>query len=173
VIRTERLVLVPGTEQTLVHALNDLAALGRVLGAEVPASWPPESLDVNALRFTLDRLQDSVNPGAASWWMYFVLRPQAGEPALRLIGTAGYKGPPSEGTVEIGYGLVADEHRRGYATEAARALIARAFVVPEVRRVIAETLSGHAASIGVLQECGFGPIEGGSEPGVIRFALTR
>ena len=91
-----------------------------------------------------------------------------------LIGTAGYKGPPDpEGTVEVGYGLVPDRHRRGYATETARALVASAFARPAVHRVIAETLPDLIGSIGVLRKCGFHFIGEGSEPGVIRYELTR
>ena len=41
-----------------------------------------------------------------------------------VIGSAGFKGPPdAEGTVEIAYGLVPAYQGRGYATEAARALV--------------------------------------------------
>ena len=105
--------------------------------------------------------------------MYFVLL--AGETGERvLIGTIGYKGPPSpDGTVEVGYGIVNDHQRRGYASEAVRALVAHAFAVPEVHRVIAETLPELTPSIGVLRKCGFELTGEGSEPGVIRFELTR
>jgi len=42
-----------------------------------------------------------------------------------------------------------------------------------VQRVIAETLPELTPSIGVLRKCGFRPVGEGSEPGVIRFELTR
>ena len=95
-----------------------------------------------------------------------------------LIGTVGYKGPPADGTVEVGYGIVREHQRRGYATEATEALIARAFEFSEVTRVIAETLPELTASIGVLEKCGFHRVEESpelesSEPGVIRFARER
>jgi RimJ/RimL family protein N-acetyltransferase len=104
--------------------------------------------------------------------MYFLVLPDSEE--RTLIGTAGYKGPPTEdGTVEVGYGIVTDHRRRGYASEAMRALVARAFRLPGVRRVIAETLPELTPSIGVLRKGGFALIGEGSEPGVIRFELTR
>jgi RimJ/RimL family protein N-acetyltransferase len=49
----------------------------------------------------------------------------------------------------------------------------RAFGLPEVTRVIAETLPDLTPSIGVLKKCGFRLVGEGSEPGVIRFELTR
>ena len=78
-----------------------------------------------------------------------------------------------DGTVEVGYGIVSDQHRRGYASEAARALVGHAFARPAVRRVIAETYPELIGSIGVLRRCGFRHIGEGSEPGVIRYELTR
>mgnify|MGYP003694729629 CR=1 FL=1 len=97
-----------------------------------------------------------------------------GQQRRTLIGSGGYKGPPSDdGVVEVGYGIVSDHRRRGYAVEATRGLIAKAFVEPKVNRVIAETLPELIPSIGVLTKCGFRLIGEGSEPGVIRFELTR
>ena len=71
------------------------------------------------------------------------------------------------------YGIVAEHQRQGYATEAVHGLVAHAFRRPEVERVIAETLPELVASIGVLAKCGFEPIDERSEPGVVRYALTR
>jgi RimJ/RimL family protein N-acetyltransferase len=91
-----------------------------------------------------------------------------------LIGSAGYKGPPSpDGSVEVGYGIVRDHQRKGYASEAVRGLLTHAFAVPAVQRIIAETFPELTGSIGVLRKCGFRPLGAGSEPGVIRFELRR
>jgi RimJ/RimL family protein N-acetyltransferase len=169
-IRTQRLELVRATHELLSAALESPSALAAVLSAEVPATWPPELLDRPALEFTRDRLDQAPDEGA--WWMYFVVLPGPAGGRV-LIGTAGYKGPPADGTVEIGYSIVSDHQRRGYASEAVRGLVARAFGVSEVRRVIAETLPELTPSIGVLRKCGFALVGEGSEPGVIRFELTR
>jgi [ribosomal protein S5]-alanine N-acetyltransferase len=169
-IRSERLELIPATTDQLSAALESPSALGSALNARVPPTWPPEFLDPPALEFTRDRL--AATPGEGEWWMYFLVLPDAEEGTL--IGTAGYKGPPTEdGTVEVGYGIVTDHRRRGYASEAVRALVARAFRLPGVRRVIAETRPELTRSIGVLRKGGFALIGEGSEPGVIRFELTR
>ena len=169
-IHSERLELVPATVDLLSAALEGPSALEIALHTRVPPTWPPEFLDRPALEFTRDRLIET--PGDREWWMYFVVLPAADERIL--IGSAGYKGPPTEdGTVEVGYGIVTDHRRHGYASEATRGLVARAFRLPEVRRVIAETLPELTPSIGVLRKCGFELIGEGSEPGVIRFELTR
>jgi RimJ/RimL family protein N-acetyltransferase len=170
-IATERLGLVPATAELVGAALEGPGALGGGLGVGVPDSWPPEFLDPPALEFTRKRLGEG--PEQAGWWLHFVVLID-GPAGPLLIGSAGYKGPPdSTGMVEIGYGIVQDHQRRGYASEATRGLLAHAFADTRVRTIIAETLPELAGSIGVLTKCGFQLIGEGSEPGVIRFELTR
>jgi ribosomal-protein-alanine N-acetyltransferase len=162
---------VAATPELTSAALAGSRELGEGLVAAVPSTWPPEFLDPPALQYTLDRLAEG--PEQAGWWLYFVvLIDEAG--GRTLVGSGGYKGPPSDdGTVEIGYGIVSDHQRRGYATETVRRLLDRAFALPEVRRAIAETLPELAPSIGVLRKSGFRLIGEGAEPGVIRFELMR
>jgi RimJ/RimL family protein N-acetyltransferase len=170
-IETARLTLIDGSPMLLEAAIESPERLAAALGARVPSSWPPDYIDAHALGWTI-RMRESL-PESAGWWMYFVLRKErASMPTL--IGTAGYKGPPTlDASVEIGYSIVADEQRRGYATEAAQAIIDRAFADPRVTRVTAETLVDGAASQGVLRRCAFVGPEPGSEEGVVRFTLPR
>jgi ribosomal-protein-alanine N-acetyltransferase len=152
-------------------ALESNEALGVSLGALVPETWPPEFLDAASLEFVLRRMVEG--EPLSVWWLYFVVLPQA-QAGRTLIGSVGYKGPPSDdGMVEVGKGIVRDHHRQGYASEAARGLVARAFASPEVTRVAAETYPELVGSIGVLRRCGFRFIGEGSEPGVIRYEITR
>jgi RimJ/RimL family protein N-acetyltransferase len=170
-IETERLELLPATAELIGAALRGERDLGEALRAAVPPTWPPEYVDRDALEVTLKRLEEG--PRQEGWWMYFVVLRDGG-PGRVLIGSAGYKGPPSaDGTVEVGYGVVHDRRRQGFASEAVRGLLRRAFALPEVRIVIGETLPELVPSIGVMQKCGFRLIGAGSEPGVIRFELTR
>jgi ribosomal-protein-alanine N-acetyltransferase len=166
-----RLELVAATPELTRAALAGRRELAVGLGAVVPDTWPPEFLDPPALEYTLDRL--GLGTEQEGWWLYFVvLIDERG--SRTLVGSGGYKGPPTEdGTVEVGYGIVSDHQRRGYATLTVRRLLDRAFALPEVRRAIAETLPELKPSIGVLRKSGFRLIGEGSEPGVIRFELTR
>ena len=73
-----------------------------------------------------------------------------------LCGTGGYKGPPNaDGAVEIGYSVIPDAQRRGFASGAVRLLVARAFRDLRVSAVRAETLPDGIASQAVLRRCGF------------------
>lgn len=170
-IVTERLKLVPATVELARAALEGGPALAAGLGAVVPATWPPEFLDRPALEYMLACLAEG--PQQAGWWLHFVVLTHDASGGT-LIGSAGYKGPPSpDGTVEVGYGIVRDHQRRGYASETVRGLLAHAFALPAVQRVIAETLPELTPSIGVLRKCDFRLVGDGSEPGVVRFELTR
>jgi ribosomal-protein-alanine N-acetyltransferase len=170
-ILTERLELIPATPSSVHAALDAPAALAAALDASVPPTWPPEYLDPDSLTFTLARLAEG--PDQAGWWLHFVvLRP--GTEARTLIGSAGFCGRPTpEGVVEVGYGIVSDRRRRGFASETVRGLVAHAFAHPSVRRVIAHTLPDLTPSIGVLTKCGFQLVDEAPAPGVIRFALAR
>jgi len=83
---------------------------------------------------------------------FFIVHREAGA----AIGSAGFKGPPdSRGTVEIAYGIAPGYRDRGYATEAAAALVAFAFDTISVEQVRAHTLPAANASTRVLAKCGF------------------
>ena len=75
--------------------------------------------------------------------------------------------------MEIGYGIVSDRRRLGFASEAVRGLLAHAFAVSTVHRVIAHTLPDLTSSMGILHKCGFQPNDERPEPGGLRFAITR
>jgi Acetyltransferases, including N-acetylases of ribosomal proteins len=73
----------------------------------------------------------------------------------KIVGGAGFHGPPENGVVEIGYGVVPSVRGQGFATEAARRLldIARG---AGVRTVIAQTETTNPASMRVLEHIGMG-----------------
>lgn len=75
-----------------------------------------------------------------------------------VVGQCGFKGPPADGVVEIAYAVASDQQGKGYATEAAQALVAYASASGEVRVVRAHTLRAANASTRVLAKCGFGHV---------------
>ena len=176
-LHTPRLTLFPATMEVLEAELASPEALGRTLGVDVPSSWPPELYDADAVRWAIGWLADHHDD--AGWCLYYMAAKPTGTASGRplLVGVAGYKGAPDvSGVVEIGYGVVPECRRRGFASEAVRALLDRAFAAPHVTAVIAQTLPGLDASIGVLRGTGFafdGPGNDPHEPTAIRFVLSR
>lgn len=170
-IFTPRLELISATEKMLEAELEGRMRLQQVLNAQVPTSWPPELYDAETVGSTLSSIRS--NPDSAGWWLhYFLVQANPWQTAV-LIGAGGYKGPPEDGTVEIGYSILQDKQRRGYALEAIEGLVAHAFSRPGVRRVIAHTPADGAASIGALEKAGFQLVNEGGEAETIRYQITR
>ena len=165
-VSTPRLTLVGATPPLARAAATDLAAFARLLDARVD-TWPPPLMQ-DTLTFTAETLESQ--PQQSGWWAWYFIR----QADRLLVGAGGLKGPPlPDGTVEIGYSMIATFQRQGYATEAAAGLIEWAFQTSAVTRVIAETYPELIASIRVMEKNGLTFSGPGSEERVIRFELTR
>jgi ribosomal-protein-alanine N-acetyltransferase len=138
--------LIEVTTDHLTAYAADPDALARALGVVLPEGWPefPE-----AFGHTLDVLTE--RPADHAWWMYFFV----GERVGALVGSGGYKGPPVDGGVEIGYEIGPQWRGRGYATAAVAALVQRARSSGSVDVVTAHTLGQENASVAVLRRNGF------------------
>ncbi len=165
-IETGRLILLPCDLEHFEALEKGREHLAHLVEARVPESWPnfPE-----AILYFHEPLK--VDPELAGWGTWLVV-----EKVERvLIGEGGFGGKPTEdGRVEIGYAIIPDYRRRGYATEFARALVGRAFSDPRVKRVEAGTLlrGEHAeASASVLDRAGLSPVGATGESR--RWALDR
>jgi ribosomal-protein-alanine N-acetyltransferase len=87
-----------------------------------------------------------------------------------VVGDIGFIGPPgADGIVEIGYSVIPDRRRRGYATEAARALVDWVLREPGVRAVVAGCDNENVPSIRMLERLGFART--GETSGQIRWRL--
>ena len=171
-VLTERLELLPPSRTICAVAATDGAALSRLLGLAVADGWPPEHNDAGAFSW----LDGELSKGAPAEWLlqFVVLREASGSALPLVIGTVGYKGPPDgTGAVEVGYSILPAFQQRGYASEAVRALIARAFADPRVTRVCAETYPELAPSLRVMEKCGLVFVGPGQEPRVVHYELTR
>lgn len=84
------------------------------------------------------------------------------------VGTIGTLGPPNDGEVEVGYGLVEDARGRGLATEALRALLAETDAAGV--RVRAGVEPDNGASLRVLAGCGFTELRGSDDEGLLVLA---
>ncbi|HEX7071744.1 MAG TPA: GNAT family N-acetyltransferase [Rhodothermales bacterium] len=169
-ISTPRLHLIPATPAHLRAELEGRAAFEAAIGFAVPENWPPDLYDREATQYILGLLEQLPEP--SPWWLYYVvLRVEEGDV---VVGTVGYKGDPdAEGIVEIGYGTLSQYRRRGIASEAARALVDRAFRDPAVKYVAAETFPDLIPSLGVMAKCGFRYMGPAAEQGVIRYGISR
>ena len=127
--------------QTPDEVLAWVASLPPTDRAEVSADW-------------IARVQ--ATEAGDTWALNFSIVERASGSA---VGGCGFKGPPdAEGVVEVAYGIDPAHRGRGFATEAARALVEFAFASSRVRLVRAHTKPGNSASTRVLAKCGFRPV---------------
>jgi len=138
--------LVVADAPLLDAALEGPRALERALGVAVVDGWDVFPGSIERVRHELDH-----DPGAARWGTRLFV---AGEPPA-LVGWGGFKGPPRDGTVELGYAVAPAREGRGLATAAVRAMLAEAFADPAVRAVVAHTLPEPGPSPRVLEKAGF------------------
>jgi [ribosomal protein S5]-alanine N-acetyltransferase len=103
----------------------------------------------------------------------YAIRPADMEFPRALVGVGRYLGSPNdEGIVEIGYSVLTEWQRKGYATEIVMALVEQAFHHDRMVKVIAHTKESVPASIGVLLKCSFQSV--GAEPDeTLRFERQR
>lgn len=124
-------------------------ALSRLLGVTVPAAWP-EFPEAFALPTPAAAAEGEPKPPRWPGYLWVDRQEDA------LIGNGGYAGDPSEvGEIEVGYEVAPHYRRRGYASEAVRALVEYAFEDPGITRVLAHTLAEENASVQVLRKVGF------------------
>ena len=170
-IVTARLELIPASIEMLEAELRDAMELARLMGVSVPSSWPPDLYDAPAVQWSIDAM--TADPEHRGWYFHYFVHPAGAQGRRTLVGAGGYKGPPGDGEVEIGYSILAEYRRLGFATEAACGLVARAFEDPRIVRVVAHTLPDLTPSIGVLEKCGFRFAGLGEEEGTIRYEIER
>lgn len=110
-------------------------------------AWPVG--DETYLRRHLERLR--ADPEIAGWITRTVTLHDG-----TLVGRAGFHGPPDEsGKTGFGYELDERFRGRGYASEAARALVRWGYATGRLRTVVALVEPANAASIRVLERLRF------------------
>jgi len=88
-----------------------------LLGVVIPDGWPDDDD-----RYLHMWLRDMIDAPQFAKWRARVLVPVEGE--ARMIGHAGFHGPPNEdGMAEMGYTIFPEFRGRGLATEAAQRLM--------------------------------------------------
>jgi RimJ/RimL family protein N-acetyltransferase len=101
--------------------------------------------------------QDHDGQWRSGFGMYQIVLPSNGSGGddQTVIGDIGFHSAPSDGSVEIGYGIVAAHRGHGFVTGAVSALTAWALAQPGVTEVRAETDPENVASQRVLDRAGF------------------
>jgi ribosomal-protein-alanine N-acetyltransferase len=147
--RTDPLVSLSLLSYDTMTALldGDLRLASRLAGFELP----PFFLTFDWLwRYRTRQIERS--PDSAPW----LVRAVVSEPERRVVGHAGFHGPPdSTGMVEVGYTIMPEYRRRGYGRSAVRELIRYASSIPGVSVVRASIGPENTASLALVTSLGF------------------
>jgi RimJ/RimL family protein N-acetyltransferase len=87
----------------------------------------------------------------------------------QVVGGIGFHGPPREGLVEVGYGVVPSVRRQGVATEALRLVLEVAAGFEHVKRVCGRTTPDNVGSQRVMLAAGMQMV--GRDPEFLHFEL--
>jgi ribosomal-protein-alanine N-acetyltransferase len=145
-LRTPRLELRPLPPAAAAALPVDRDRAARLIGATLPAEWPQSDL--------LDVLpiQAAASPEEAHFRVWVIVEPATS----MVVGDVGFLGPPgADGRIELGYSVVPACRRRGYASEAARALLAWACHHTRVQEIVAGCDRDNEASRRTLHRLGF------------------
>jgi [ribosomal protein S5]-alanine N-acetyltransferase len=151
--RLELILLSPQAIEALLEGRREDAE--RELDAAIPAGWPEEH-DANFLRYRQRQLERA--PQAEPWLVRAVI---LREPERTMIGHAGFHGQPGVNgkqdadAVELGYTIFEPHRGRGYATEAARALMDWASGEKGIRSFIASVAPDNDPSLAIVRKLGF------------------
>jgi ribosomal-protein-alanine N-acetyltransferase len=145
-IETINLKLIPA-EMKHFDAMRNFIRLGKLMDCQIAPGWDPFPGAMHTARAVLKK-----NPHFAGWWTYLFVHKEDNV----LIGCGGFHGVPDTiGRVEIGYGISPAYTKRGFAKEAARALVEYAFAHSDVAFVDAHTVAWENASTSILKRVGF------------------
>lgn len=157
-IRTERLLLRPFTIEELEAVVNRdlLPRFAPGFLTEQDRDWAGEALAAGCHFFTETR-----------YAMFAVVDTTID----RIVGTAGFAGPPIDGALEIVAMLVPGRRRRGLAREALPEILRLAFEDPAVHEVRAYVPPDHEATGRFLRNHGFEShgTQGGTETAYVRY----
>lgn len=148
-ICTDRLILMSYTIRLATSILSDQLADVYDHGLQPGEGWP-DADTLETLPRILVNLQKVGEPTGFESWM--IIKKES----LQIIGDVGFKGVPNtEGQIDIGYGLIKAEQKKGYAVEAVKGLIGWAFTNENVKEITARCLHHNVASVRLLEKVGF------------------
>lgn len=146
---TERLILIPFTIQICKSVMNgDYSDLFK-MNLQKGKSWPDNDVLETLPKIIINLSQVESPTGFESW---MIIKKDTSE----IIGDIGFKGFNYENeNADIGYGIIKEERRNGYAEEAAIELIKWAFSNEMVKEITARCLFDNLNSINLLKKLNF------------------
>ena len=152
-LTSERLTLIPFTieicENIIKNDFKVITNMGFIRGI----SWPDEDVKETLPRI-INNLSKVASPTGFESWM--IIKNDTQE----IIGDIGFKGYKEETqNIDLGYGIIKEERRKGYAEEACTKLISWSFTQEKVKEITACCLVNNFSSINLLKKLKFKDIK--------------
>lgn len=148
-LTTERLLLIPFTTKICKNLLNNDFSDILEMGLQKGKCWPDHDV-MDTLPRILNNLSQIHSPTGFESWM--VIK----KDTLEIIGDVGFKGFNEDAkSVNLGYGIILEERKKGFAEEAAKGLIKWAFSNDFVQQITANCLINNFGSIKLLKKLNF------------------
>jgi RimJ/RimL family protein N-acetyltransferase len=170
-LESERLTLIPLTHQQLLLLRQDRTLM------EISMGLTPSFMLVDPFYYAeiIDALDNFWLPNTLAypdkylWYTDWELVLKSTNTSVGGMGFAGY--PNENGEAEIGYMIDANQHNKGFATEAIQAMIKWAFTHPFVKAIIVHTYADNLPSRRLMDKCGFEQME--EIEGLLTYKLTK
>lgn len=148
-LETERLLLIPYTIALCRNILNSDYSDLEVLNIKKGKGWPDEDV-LDTLPKIINNLNKVEYPTGFESWMIIK------KSSLEVIGDLGFKGYNYDNkNIDLGYGIIKEERRKGYAAEAVSEIIKWAFSNKIVKAITANCLAENTNSIQLLNKFNF------------------
>lgn len=148
-LTTERLILIPYTIQICENIINKNFSNLFDMGLKRGKSWPDNDV-IETLPKIINNLSQVESPTGFESWM--IIKKET----LEIIGDLGFKGyNHKEENIDIGYGIIEEERRNGYAEEATKELIKWAFSTGLIKEITAKCLIENTGSINLIKKLNF------------------
>ncbi|WP_136666928.1 GNAT family N-acetyltransferase [Flavobacterium sp. H122] len=164
-LTTERLILIPFTIPVCRNILNENYSDLDSWNLKKGKSWPDNDV-IETLPRIINNLLKVESPTGFESWM--IIKKETSE----IIGDLGFKGfNYKDQSVDIGYGIIKEERRKGYAEEAVKEIIKWAFSNEIVKEITANCLIENTNSVNLLTKFNF--IELRTENNMIYWTLEN
>jgi RimJ/RimL family protein N-acetyltransferase len=147
-IYTNKLILIPITLEITNSLINGSYKELENLGIKTDGTWPTEDTK-DILPIINETLEKDKIPSGFETWMIVK------KDNMQVIGDIGFHGKPTEkGEVEIGYGLVEKERKKGFGFQALNAIIDWLAFKENVKIIKADCLISNIPSSKILEKVG-------------------
>jgi RimJ/RimL family protein N-acetyltransferase len=164
IIHSPRLDLIALSPDFLDASLrDDLESASRLIGLDVPSDWL-EAKWLMEMRLAKMREDPALEPWLLRATGLRETKTMIGFIGFHTLPGADYLNPYAPGSVEFGYTIFPDHRGKGYASEAAEALMDWATREHHVRRFVVSISPANGPSLRIAQKFGFRKVGSFTDP---------